>query len=247
MKNDSENSQNRENESEGNREIHCSEAEWKAILQRGNDEAERFLKLYKTMKIRDGEDRLDKCAVAMGWKLSGDDEADADDFEFDSPIAPPPPVPVVYSLHNTPEATAIFALFKYLNELIVKIAPSLDARNPHAAEKLAETIRVLGNAERDMLLSIDAMDAAEFGLAIILMKQAISALNEHFAAFSSAFLAVPRDTERVRISLRSGKILGKNDVEEIRKTAFDIRDLCLRVIRDASSEIERDSGGNSEE
>lgn len=236
MKNDGE-SGSSHNDDGGNSEIHCSEAEWRIILSRGQAEAKRFLKLYKTIPVKEGEDRLDKCAVAMGWQLASSDSEETEKslFEFDKPITPPPPTPAVYSLHNTPEAIAMFALFENISELLFSLFPLVEAQTPLTRTTRAETLascagamKTLATAERDMLLAIDAMDASEHGLATILMKNAMVALNTHFPNLSKMLVGsfVGSPTEKI--------------VEEIHNSVFDLRELCLRVIRDATAESETD-------
>ncbi len=234
MKNDGDNCSSH-NDDSGNSEVHCSEAEWRVILSRGRAEAKRFLKLYKTIPVKYGEDRLDKCAVAMGWQLAGSDgreETDELPFEFDEPIKPPPPTPAVYSLHNTPEAIAMFALFENISELLLSLFPLVEVQTPLRAVTLAscaETVKALANAERDMLLAIDAMDASEHGLATILMKNSLEALNTHFPKLSKM------------LSGGSMGITAKKIVEEIHTSVFDLRELCLRVIRDATAESDTET------
>ncbi|MCD8298905.1 MAG: hypothetical protein LUD39_04005 [Opitutae bacterium] len=240
MKNDSDNG-SPSDDSGGNPEIHCSEAEWRQILERGKSESARFLKLYRTIPLKGDEDRLDKCAVAMGWHLAsadGEEDITAAQFDFDAPIPPPPPSPAVYSLHNTPEAIAVFALFKNISDLLFKLFPLVSTQSRLATTICAKTIKALDCAERDMLLAIDAMDALEYGLATILMKQAVAAINAHFSSFSAAL-------SKISPTCRAEKTVGtatnsvKKIAAEIRASAFDLRELCLRVIRDADLESGR--------
>lgn len=238
MKNEGE-SGSSHNDDWGNSEIHCSEAEWRTILHRGQAEAKRFLKLYKTIPVKDDEDRLDKCAVAMGWQLATSDDGEENNevlFEFDEQIKPPPPVPVVYSLHNTPEAIAVFALFENISELLLSLSHIAEDQSHFAQTTCARMLtsctgamKALSKAECDMLLAIDAMDASEHGLATILMKNAMDALNTHFPMLSKMLVGD-------HLESRAAKI-----VEEIHASVFDLRELCLRVIRDATAESEKET------
>lgn len=219
------------------RQAFRGEGEWRGLLRRAENETARFFDFYeKTFGIPEGsldEDRLDHCALAMGWHLGapdndaetpagGDDPADGNaDAEQPSQEFSP-----VYSLHNLPESIAVSAVFKFAENrwgklLQTNCAEKLSAR---AAGILAGT---LSAAHRDMLLAIDAEEAMEFGLSVCLMKNAHAALNRHFAGMKMLAPTNARERKLAR---------------ELRCAVMDLRDLCLRILRASREELEKSGG-----
>ena len=233
MKNNFESNSNRNDGNDDNSEIHCSESEWRRILTRAKKETERFQNFYETLRVKPDEDRLDKCALAMGWQLSGPANADADDAapepELDFEPVPPPEPPLVYSLQNTPECIAVSALFRCANKRWAKMFSFPCGAGKLPARAGASLIKTLDNAERDMLLAIDAIDASEPNLSIALMKDAHESLNRHFA-------------EMEVVPAVSGNRAYTKQLESVRAVIFDLREMCLRIIRDAHEEL----AGNEE-
>ena len=234
--NESENRQDANGGENGNgrRQVLRTEREWRELLFRAERETARFLKFYEdSFHIPEEErdcdgDRLDPCALAMGWHLStesGDGAEDAPPEEFSTEPAPAQEFPAVYSLHNLPESIAVSAIYHFARARWQRLwktpyAGKLSARSGSA---LAES---LAFAQRDMLLAIDAEDAMEFGLAICLMKNVHSALNRHFAEMECLPTAV-NDNDYTNL------------VRELRCALMDLRDICLRILRDARNEISK--------
>lgn len=234
---ESKNKQNSDgNDGANRRQVLRGEDEWRELLNRADRETARFLEIYEAsfllpVEEQENGDRLDRCAVTMGWHLSedADDAADApDDFSSNENDADPASqdaanaeFPPVYSLHNLPECIAISALFRFARARIATLVRSGTLR-AFSAERLAET---LADAYRDMLIAVDAEDALEFGLSICLMKNAHAAINRNFAEMEQ--LPPPRTEKYARI------------VRELRCAMMDLRDMCLRIIRDAREEAAR--------
>lgn len=234
---DSENRQNPNSGGDnGSRHQTCrGEEEWRGLLRRADGEVARFLGFYEeSVRIPEEKldgDRLDRCALAMGWHLSSDEEPDAsEDVGQDEESAPSDDVPAqefsaVYSLHNLPESIAVSALVRFAESRWNRLLrlPCADGFSARPASALAGT---LASAHRDMLLAIDAEDALEFGLAICLMKNAHAALNRHFAEMEN-FPAPPQDAACMRL------------IRELRCALMDLRDVCLRILRDSREELDR--------
>lgn len=198
-----------------------------------------------------GSDCLDNCARAMGWQLSGDDEEEenaeneisplggnadssenaensaenadaargnADDF---SPEKSLPALPV-YSLQNLPVSIAATAIYAFAREYWNRIwLGKLGEKLPAFAA--AEVLEPLADAHRDLLLGIDAREASECGLAICLLKRALSALNVHFEA--AAKILVPPDAVKNDEKYADAR-------SAVRLAALDLRELCLRILRE---------------
>lgn len=232
------NSENRQDppggDNENRRQILRNEAYWHALLHRAEDETVRFFRIYeKVIAIpedeQDFDDRLDYCARQMGWHVSSEDDSgivpaieklqnvqeNTDGKEF----------PAVYSLHNLPECIAVSAIHVLARSRWRDLwkMPCAKRISPYMVTLLAET---LTNAQRDLLLAIDAEDALEFGLAICLTKKAHMYLNRHFEAMESLPNAM-HDENYTR------------HITEIRKAVMDLRDICLRIMRDARIELEK--------
>lgn len=236
---ESENQQESGNGESGNgrRQILRTEREWRALLVRAEIESARFLKFYEeTFRVPENEhnaenDRLDRCALAMGWHLSADIEEGEDPLspenEEPSGDVPATAFPAVYSLHNLPESIAVSAIYNFAKKRWQRIwsSPYAGKLSPRSASELAES---LATAQRDMLLAIDAEDAMEFGLAICLMKNVHSALNRHFAEMECLPTAVNDEAYSAAVS-------------ELRTALMDLRDICLRILRDARNEIRKAS------
>lgn len=220
------NGSNKENNNDDFREVHCSESQWRKILLRAQNEVERFLKFYETLPVGDDEDRLDKCAGAMGWQFSIEESktpiAEIDTYAGENKN--PAPLPI-YSLQNMPECIAVNALCKFIKKRWADLFML-----PYGAGKLparvgASLLTMLASTEQNMMFAIDAMDAGEYALALTHAKLAHAALNKHFAEMESV-PAVSQNAVYAKL------------VAELYQGSFDLRDLCLRLIRDARGEIE---------
>lgn len=232
------------------RQAFRGESEWRDLLRRAERETVRFLKFYEeTFAVPEDaqdDDRMDRCAVAMGWHVASgaDDEDDAQDDEADDAPASggnggdaeagsdgnaepdAQEFAAVYSLHNLPESIAVSAIYRFARERWNRFlrAPLADKIPARAAAALAES---LASAHRDLLLAIDAEDAMEFGLAVCLTKNAHAALNRHFAEMENVPAAAAND---------------RRTVAELRCALMDLRDICLRILRASRVEIENAGG-----
>lgn len=232
-------------ENAGRRQLPRGEREWSELLSRADRETARFLRFYaksfgeaKTASDFENDiDRLDECALAMGWHLSDGGESETADGssssdssrEIEADAAPSPAgaqaFPEVYSLHNLPECIAIRAIcdFARSRREILLDSPEAGQGSARAGTTLAET---LSGICRDMTLAVDAEDALEFGLAICLTKKAHAALNRHFAEIIECFGNVREES-------------GQRALRELRSALMDLRDICLRILRDSCAELEK--------
>lgn len=230
--NDSENHQESGNGENGNRQVVRSEQEWRALLFRAEHETARFLKFYEETFLpseenRDpDEDRLDRCALAMGWHLSETVRENSEIQELPATEdIPASEFSSVYSLHNLPESIAVSAIYRFARSRWQRLwkTPYAGKLSARSASVLAES---LASAHRDILLAIDAEDAMEFGLSICLTKNVHSALNRHFSEMECLPTAMNDDGYA-------------NTVAELRCALMDLRDICLRILRDARTELDK--------
>lgn len=224
-----ENRQDGNENGNGHRQVSRTEREWRGLLLRAERETARFLNFYEeTFRIPEEEreadgDRLDHCALAMGWHLSTDTPSEENLIGEGNPEAASAEFPSVYSLHNLPESIAISAIYTFARSRWIRLwkTPYAGKLSARAGFALAES---LAGAQRDMLLAIDAEDAMEFGLAICLMKNVHHTLNRHFAEMECLPTAVNDETYTAT-------------VQELRCALMDLRDICLRILRDARTEL----------
>lgn len=221
-------------------EIHCSEEEWAQYTAWADGEVARFKNFYETLEVGDNEDRLDKCALAMGWQLDDDEIITENEivkmFGADFKISPPPgPLPV-YSLLNTTEVIAVRAMVDSAQNGLLKIFESEEAgMHPFSQRDTFLLASGFARAEQAMMLAIDALSAREYALTILLMKRALSAWNDYLGKVG-AFEAHWENAEVTTDSIR-------RRIRLILRTVFDLRELCLRIIRDAK-EAQREDGNN---
>ncbi len=232
----------------GNRQIPRGEREWDALLRRAQNEVDRFIRFYEksfcdatASEIESDLDRLDECARAMGWQTVPDDvDADADD---NVPAADPlclnesanepdarerdDDASDVYSLYNPPESIAVSAICTcvcFHLKLLQKHVPGAEKSSlAWIAISLTETLNA---ARRNLTLAVDAENALEFGLAVCLTKRAHAELNRYFADF-----------EKLTENLRGDSEI--RHARQIRCALMDLRDICLRILRDARAELEK--------
>lgn len=253
---DSENNSERRgngDENAGNRQIPRGESEWSALLHRAAHETRRFSRFYENSfracktdaEMESDLDRLDECALAMGWQIaSPDDDADvpaAGALSFGEPSQEPEsearerddasaaaaPSPDVYSLHNLPECIAVRAICTSAQKhlmLLLKYVP--ESERDSLLWSVISLTDSLGIVRLNLMLAVDAEDALEFGLAVCLTKRAHAALNRYFARFEE-ITRLLRDAHGIHIA------------REIRCALMDLRDICLRILRDSRAELEK--------
>lgn len=242
MKKDFESSSNGGFDDGNSPEIHCSEEEWAQYIAWADSEAARFRRFYETLEVSADEDRLDKCALAMGWQLDGEDEALGEEeisklFGANFKISTPPgPIPV-YSLLNTTEVVALRGMIDSAQARLQAIF-SVEAAGAQAfpQEKILRTAVGFSRAEQSMMLAIDALSAREYALAALQMKRALRDWNEALGVAGTL-------AEYAKKAEFAPKMT--SELNALIQTIFDLRELCLRIIRDskeaASEEREHDS------
>lgn len=201
-------------------EFNWSESQWRDYLKGSDRDTARFLAIYNSVK--DKPNHLDEVASMMGW--DAEDISMTDDFgiaeiednaDQDEDGAP-------YTLHRHPVFVVTRSLYRYLHQswehFMQQNAEGISA-------KLAwDYAGSLHQAEMNVLLSIQALDLGDFGLAICHLKNSLSALNKSLALIGS--LTHPNEAY-----LESYQ-------NEIRIRLFDLRELWIRVMGDCRHEVQ---------
>ena len=215
------NSFNPDNSNEGDwedkGELAWSESDWNRYLANCSREVSNFLNLYEQSAREPGH--LDEIARHMGWEVSDwsskDSFSDDDLPDFSSEEIPEedfePSEP--YTLHRHPVYIVTKALFVWMRSTFENYLESSVGKQ--ATSKLTwKYATVLQEAEHQAIMGIQAIDMADYGLAICHFKRSLSAINLTMSTLSE--LLVEKSDSKYR--------------EEIYARLFDLREVYLRVI-----------------
>ncbi|WP_269524924.1 hypothetical protein [Coraliomargarita parva] len=202
-------------------EPNWSESQWRNYLKNSDRDTARFLSIYNSLK--DKPNHLDEVAVLMGWDT--DDIAMTEDFsiveteEMEQPDGESAP----YTLHRHPVFVVSRALYRYLHQSWEHFMVHSQSRmSPQVCWKYAKSLH---QGEINVLLSIQAIDLGDFGLAICHLKNSLSAINETLGLLNKLTHPNTEFLEAFR--------------HEIRIRVFDLRELWIRVMGDCRSECQR--------
>jgi hypothetical protein len=226
-------------DSEGNwehfsNESNWSETQWRSYLRGTDRDSARFLSIYNSLK--DKQNHLDEVASLMGWdsddisltdEISSEtadsnssDESnnpnDSNDSFSDTPNSP-------YTLHKHPVYIVTKALYKYLNQSWEHFIE--DENNKIPANLCWKYAQSLHKGELNVLLSIQALDLGDYGLAICHLKNSLSELNKSLDVIGQL---EHEDSEYLSAFLKELKI-----------RIFDLRELWIRVMGDCRYEYQR--------
>lgn len=211
------------------------EFQWRNYLKSSDRETARFLSIYNSLK--DKLNHLDEAASLMGWDAEdmsmteefSSIEVDLDDTEpsnADNSMEGAP-----YTLHKHPVFVVTRSLYRYLHQSWEHfMTHSQSTVSPQLCWKYANSLH---QAEMNVLLSIQALDLGDFGLAICHLKNSLSALNQTLALLdqlchpNSEFIDAFKHEIRIRL--------------------FDLRELWLRVMQDCRIEGQRRPGGDEDQ
>jgi hypothetical protein len=217
MNNSSDNSNSDDGEEHG--ELVWNEFDWERYLRQRDEAVTAYRRCYD--EAADSSDRLDEVARQLGWEatLDGDiDGDDEDDEDFDDDLDP-------YTLHRNPVYVATRALFAGVTEHVQTAA--LVANGIEAARALA-LLRTLHEAEMSVVLGVQSLDLGDSALGISQLKRALGLLNVSMSKLPDTAAA---DGETAVSS-----------TEQLRRQAlprlFDLREICLRVIRECRQELQ---------
>jgi len=216
MNNSSNNSSPDDGEEHG--ELVWNEFDWERYLRQRDDAVSAYRRSYD--EADESPDRLDEVARQLGWEptLDGDIDGDEDDEEdFDDDLDP-------YTLHRNPVYVATRALFA---GLLQTVESSAIAGNGIAPAQAFPLIRTLHHAEMSVVLGVQSLDLGDSALGISQLKRALSLLN-------AAMSLVP-DTEDATNNAGAQPGLRRYILPRL----FDLREICLRVVRECRQELER--------
>lgn len=203
--------------------VSWNEFDWQQFLKRQQKEVARFISLYE--RYLDDPDHLDRVAMEMGWdredwsvgdSYEDDEDDDADDSdEFGSDFDP-------YTLHRHPVyvvSSGLYAQMRYIVDYC--ISKNILPLSPLQTLRLADT---LANGERNMILTIQAVDLGDFLLGVCHGKFALRAINESMTYFPE---------------LEQASDEASQYIQALRTRLFDLREVCLRVMNDCREEDRR--------
>ncbi|MGC6424794.1 MAG: hypothetical protein ACON4O_07395 [Lentimonas sp.] len=207
-------------------EPNWSESQWRSYLRGSDRETARFLSFYNSVKEK--PNHLDEVASLMGW--DAEDISMTDEFTFmevdEDSTSAHSNESAPYTLHRHPVFVVTRALYRYLHQSWEHFMSNSEGHlSPQQCWSYSKSLH---QAEMNVLLSIQALDLGDFGLAICHLKNSLDALNQSLALLSE--LAHPNqeflDAFRHEIHIR----------------LFDLRELWIRVMGDCRHECKRRSG-----
>jgi hypothetical protein len=182
-------------------ELAWNEIDWEHYLRVQDEVIQRYLTVYDQQF--DHQERIDETARLMGW-----DRGDWSTDPADDPAGP-------YTLHQNPVFIATRALFTGVRRDWEKL-PASPAGFTAAVQAL------LGRAETQALLAIQALDLGDYGLAVSLFKRALRELNDTFSLVNH-----PGEADGAA-ALSPSVLLVR---------LFDLREIWLRVMNECRDEL----------
>jgi hypothetical protein len=204
-------------------DLSWEEYDWQQYLARHEQEVERFIDLYNSLKDR--PDHLDEVAKQMGWEAEdwsvSEDDDELDD-EADDEVDEDP-----YTLLRHP----VYVVVRGLNRYLRRMWAHYQAR--HAKDCAAPAAwtysECLAEQELNASMALQSLDMGDYGLAVCQLKLALDSINKTFSVLPS-----------VLPDSKPGALLMG---QEIRVRLFDMREVCLRVMSDCREEIRRKGKG----
>lgn len=216
MNDSTNNSSNNDGDEQG--ELGWSEFDWERYLRQRDEAVNGYLRCYE--QASDTADRLDEVARQLGWEptLDGDlADDDGDDDLEDDDLDP-------YTLHRNPVYVATRAIFAALQQRIEAVVVAGVSVPPGQALPL---IRTLHQAEMSVVLGVQSLDLGDSALGISQLKRALGQLN-------TAMALVP-DEHATTEEEPAGPPLRAYFLPRL----FDLREICLRVVRECRQELQR--------
>ncbi len=192
-----------------------NEFDWERYLRQRDEAVAEYQRTYDAAASH--SDRLDEVARQLGWEPTLDgDLGDDDDDEFEDDDLEP------YTLHRNPVYVATRALFASLAVRIEAAVCHGAALDPAQAFPL---LRALHQAEMAVVLGVQSLDLGDDALGISQLKRALGLLNR-----TMALLPETQPEENADAP-------GLNTFALPR--LFDLREICLRVVRECRQGLER--------
>ena len=214
MNNSSNNSSPDDGEEHG--ELVWNEFDWERYLRQRDEAVTEYRRCYD--QAAESADRLDEVARQLGWEptLDGDLDGEEDD-DFDSDDLDP------YTLHRNPVYVATRALFASLAQ---HVESTTIARTGITTVHALRFSRALHEAEMTVVLGVQSLDLGDNTLGISQLKRALGLLNTAMACLPDA--SADADSAAALCDFRNFSM----------PRLFDLREICLRVIRECRQELE---------
>ncbi len=220
MNNSSNNGSPEDGEEHG--ELVWNEFDWELYLRQRDEALTEYAGCYD--QVTEFPDRLDEVARRLGWEptLDGEAEGASEDEEFDDDDLDP------YTIHRNPVYVATRALFAGLLRTIEEQATASQLA-PTAAFPL---LNALHQAEMAVVLGVQSLDLGDSALGISQLKRA-------FGLFNTAMGLLP-EPEEPEMDGRSSLAAPTSDLSAYAlPRLFDLREICLRVVRECRDELQR--------
>jgi hypothetical protein len=161
-------------------------------------------------------------ARQMGWESGNwapenEEKNKETSEEADSPSTPKAPP---YCVQQHPVFVVTRAFCGYLSRTLKQFCDS-PAGASIPASLVLKLSQALHEAEHAMIMSITAMDTADFSLSLCLSKYTLAGINQTLGALDAL----------------DGNPIFESLVDEFRFVLFDLRELTLRLIGDANWEL----------
>ncbi|AWI09990.1 hypothetical protein CKA38_12675 [Ereboglobus luteus] len=189
-----------------------NEFDWEHYLREQDDTIHRYIGFYELL-LRD-ENRLEKAAAHMGWRLSSNEADDDDDDDEDDDQGP-------YTVHKNYIYVALRAIHLKLTREWERIA-----MNPASVpQPLAVAFSgALHRGESHAVLAVHALDFGDFAMAVSLFKRMFGEINRAIAILDEK-------------AARHSTVLAKYRTEAL-CMLFDLREISLRMMEDCRGAIE---------
>lgn len=192
-----------------------NEFDWERYLRQRDEAIAEYQRAYD--EAANAPDRLDEVARQLGWEPTLDgDLGDEDDDEFEDDDLEP------YTLHRNPVYVATRALFATLASRVEAAASRSVELDPAQAFPL---LRVLHQAEMAVVLGVQSLDLGDDALGISQLKRALGLLNRTMSLLPET----AEDDTPIESSLNAFAL----------PRLFDLREICLRVVRECRQGQER--------
>jgi hypothetical protein len=197
-------------------ELVWNEFDWERYLRQRDEAVQEYQRSYD--QAPPAADRLDEVARQLGWEptLDGDLDGEDGDDDFDDNDLDP------YTLHRNPVYVATRALFAGLLQRIEAAAIAGEDLAPSQGFPLLRTLHL---AEMAVVLGVQSLDLGDNTLGISQLKRALGLLNTAMALLPDA-AAEPESAAGAFQRYALPRL-------------FDLREICLRVVRECRQEQER--------